>query len=355
MREVHLLGATWELWLDPSTCCFLAGAVVLRGKRALRRRRSSGRLGSGVGHAGDATPWLPLRSGLFMAWYLHDVLRTEYDAPDRVAAGLEHLDPGTCCCAGPVSGGSSAAGDCHPADLPKTPTRSGVARVRASGDPIAWAPARTGVRLSDPTSRHGRTAGRRIRAVGTVSVYWDPVGTRAGGCWSRSTSRRKKVWERTDKPFDTDWYGHKSGIQLLLHLRLLLALLRYVAADAADQRRRAGTATCWCIKTPTRPLFAARDRSHPPVRRAGRRTAADRRAHRRVRHRPLPEPGGPAVRLPVPLRLPVRHGLGVRADDSAPLGPHPVVQHVPWMDFATSCSLDVRGSSGRAVHPLDRA
>lgn len=91
MRKTHLLGATWELFLDPVTWSFLVGGAVAiawrlwssgpqqgAGKSALWLRRLPLALAIFVG---AVVLWLPVRSGLYMGAYLHDVLRTKFEAP----------------------------------------------------------------------------------------------------------------------------------------------------------------------------------------------------------------------------------------------------------------------------------
>ncbi|MCY2924962.1 MAG: hypothetical protein NT031_05900, partial [Planctomycetota bacterium] len=75
MRQTNVLAPSWELLLDPASLCFLAGGAAL----LLLRRRASWR--TWLGLAGAVALWLPVRSGLLMAGYLHRILRTDYDAP----------------------------------------------------------------------------------------------------------------------------------------------------------------------------------------------------------------------------------------------------------------------------------
>ena len=50
-------------------------------------------------------------------------------------------------------------------------------------------------------------------ATMTAAMLWDPVGPRKEGriVIDEYSPDPEKVWERTDKPFDTEWYGNKSG------------------------------------------------------------------------------------------------------------------------------------------------
>ena len=89
MREVHKLGATWELLVDPVSLCFFVGgstAIALAtwssgrvGERSLFAAKRIGAFGLIM------TIWLPMRAGLLIAAYMHLGLRLDYDAdPDAM-------------------------------------------------------------------------------------------------------------------------------------------------------------------------------------------------------------------------------------------------------------------------------
>ncbi|HEX2474845.1 MAG TPA: hypothetical protein VHK01_08870, partial [Lacipirellulaceae bacterium] len=89
MREVHKLGATWELLLDPVSFCFFVGgcaAIALAagsnrpfGERALFAAKRVGLFSLIM------AIWLPMRAGLLIAAYMHLGLRLDYDAdPDAM-------------------------------------------------------------------------------------------------------------------------------------------------------------------------------------------------------------------------------------------------------------------------------
>ena len=120
MRQVHRLGATWELLLDPATFLFFVGGATML---ALRKSDECGMMNDEC--QADDTPvvgrehplhpsssilhpsvawsawirgirtlglimlcWLPLRAGLMMAMYLHRVLRSD---PDRPLHAMNHF------------------------------------------------------------------------------------------------------------------------------------------------------------------------------------------------------------------------------------------------------------------------
>ena len=80
-----MLGATWELLLDPVTFLFLIGGAVLLSWQAGPRYLASSawfrRLAGPLKLLGLVALWLPIRAGLLMSIFLQGVLRTEYEQP----------------------------------------------------------------------------------------------------------------------------------------------------------------------------------------------------------------------------------------------------------------------------------
>lgn len=85
MRKVHLLGTTWDFFLDPSTFCFLAGGIGLffimvvssdssqKSFKNLTRPILFFILGVSL--------WLPIRAGIHLALLMHRSLLIEYESP----------------------------------------------------------------------------------------------------------------------------------------------------------------------------------------------------------------------------------------------------------------------------------
>lgn len=340
MREIHMLGATWELLLDPVTFCFLIGGTAALawqlwsdGFPAGSRLRGFGRLGV---FAGMVVLWLPCRWGLLMAIFLNSVLRTEYDEMLNSVcwfwSGWLHLAllsvpvllAWRFCSLRPLSGATAeGAGDVVP------PRAVGVGRLALAG-------------------------GLVLAAAGTMTaaVLWDPVGPRKAGrvAFEEYHPDPEKIWERTDKPFDTKWYGPKSGYTYYCLYDYLghfydTSRLTQPIHDAALR-----DLDVLVLKTPTRPLYS-------PVEIECIRRYVDRGGGLLLIGEHTDVYGTSRCLNPV-ARL---FGFQFVPDclfgmDSVfeqrlrpPLAGHPSVQQVGVMDFATSCSLDVRGSSGRAA------
>ncbi|MCX5682262.1 MAG: hypothetical protein NT049_01065, partial [Planctomycetota bacterium] len=192
MRQVHRLAATWELFLDPVTLCFLVGGVVFlaiaawaalpAGKRAASFARSAAALAAVV------AVWLPLRTALLVGLYLHRALRTDYDAPldlmNQFWSPWLHL--------GLLAGAMLLA-----RRFVRLPRADVAAAPEASASPglvRRWAAVMLAL-----------AAG----AVLVCAATWDPVGERKAGRVLVDEGHSR--WERTDRPFDTAWYGRLAG------------------------------------------------------------------------------------------------------------------------------------------------
>lgn len=191
IRRVHPLGATWELLLDPSTAAFLAGGIAMicvvtlahesRFRRAARAARSA------VAFTILVVLWLPVRAGLLMAVYLHRALRTEYDAPLVLMNQFWSPWVALALLAGPVllvlrffRGLSVPPRRQTYAAAPVRPKRVIVATTMCIGSFLL-----------------------------ALGLLWVPSGPRKEGrVW---VDEHRSDWERTDRPYDPNWYGQESG------------------------------------------------------------------------------------------------------------------------------------------------
>jgi hypothetical protein len=340
MREQHMLGATWELLTDPVSVAFLAGGLALLAARtwAADGNRQAWRrcLRSAAALALIMAVWLPLRSGLVIGLFLTSVLRTEYEAmPNSVHwlwngwlhLALLALPVLVLCRFLPWCLSEAAPAPSSPAPAEPSP-------------PSCWrAPAAVAVALL-------------AALLLTLAVAWDPPGTRQQGrvLIEEYHPNPEEVWERCDKPFDTTWYGHMSGYNLycikdyLDHFYTVDRLTEPITAAALQK------CDVFMLKTPTRPFYSPEEMLciEDFVERGGSLLVIG--EHTDVFKT--------STRLN---RVTRRFGFRFRNDclfgvDSVfeqrfvpPRPAHPVVQAIETMDFATSCSLEVGRSLGRAV------
>ncbi len=342
MRDIQMLGATWELLLDPATYLFLIGAVVSwilqsgGDSRAFNSRSEMGRWGMPLLKLlGLVALWLPIRAGLLMSLLLHGVLRTEYEEPLNSVHWLW-------------------SSWIHLAML----TVPVLVAWRFCRRGCNAAPATDGANSRPSTSA---TVWRRGLAVVlsccasaaiTAAMLWDPVGARKSGriVIEEYNPDPEKVWERTDKPFDTEWYGNNSGYTYYCIYDYLRHF--YDASRLTEPISDAALANCdvLVLKTPTRPLYSEHEIEN--IRRF-----VDRGGgllligeHTNV--------FGTSSRLnPVARQFGFQYVpdclFGIDSVFTEVLQParaaHPSVQYIDRMDFATSCSLDVGFSPGRAA------
>jgi hypothetical protein len=328
MRRVHSLGATWELLLDPVTWCFLLGGFALLYLRALdpqERNRAQALRQASLTLALSIALWLPIRVGLLLAIFMHRVLRTDYDAPlvlmNQFWSPWVHL----ALLAGPVLLAMRFV---------RLPLRPATNPVAAPG--AAW---------------HRQAVPPALVLGGTLlltfGLLWDPCGPRKQG--RILFDEHRSTWERTDRPYDTQWYGQESGYNYACIYDYLSRFYEMGRLNTPIDAKTLDGCSVLVVKTPT------------------------------ARYRPdeiaaieqfVTQGGG--------LLLVGEHtnvfNTGVFLNDIAdrfgfrfrydclfdidtvfrqlyrlPLVPHPILQNMPPLDFAVSCSIAPRAGLGRAV------
>ena len=320
MREVHRLGATWELLLDPPTWCFLVGGIVMLALYP------AGRTWKGISRLVlSILIWLPIRAGLLLGIFIHRALRTEYDAsldlmqifwnpwmPLILLAGLVMLAVRLVPCGSEGKAVSSATD--------QAPTRRTVLGIAAFG---------IGVWLL------------------TLSLVWDPPGPRKAGRVIMDEHRSQ--WERTDRPFDTTWYGHESGYNYACIYDYCSRFYEMSRLEKDVDANTLASADVLIVKVPTarydpREVQAIKDF----VRRGGGLMLVG--EHTNV------------FNIGVHINDIARQfGFVFRADCLFEIDtifeqsyepawvPHPIVQDIPSLDFAVSCSVAPGVSAGKAV------
>jgi hypothetical protein len=327
MRRVHYLGATWELLLDPATWCFLLGSLAVLGLRVRRsdEKKAVRLLGSPATLLLSVMVWLPVRGALLIGAFMHRALRTEYGAPlelmNQFWSPWVHLL------------------------LLSGPTLLAARFVRLP----------SGTSL-DPIPDPGLKRLRRVAtaALGIAAVFLIALGMTCVPSGRRKAGRilvdeHHSTWERTDRPYDTDWYGHESGYNYACiydycgHFYDMGRLTTPIDANALAE------CDVLMVKVPT-------SRYDP-----NEITEIER----------FVENGGGLLLVGEHTNvfntgthlndIAERFGLRFRYDclfdiDTVftqlyrpPLVPHPIVQHMPPMDFAVSCSVAPGWMRGRAA------
>ena len=332
MRQVHRMGATWELLLDPATLAFLAGglAALLLGAVPVGRAERRGRLDwpKAVGALVLVTlAWLPIRAAVLIGLYMHRVLVTGYDDPLSLMNQFWSLPLHLALVAGPVLLAWRFVGWGAGA----TPAE----RRAPGGFMPAWRPAAAVLLLGAAV------------AVFTAAVAWEPTGERKAGRVAIEEGHSK--WEPTTRAMDTEWYGHDSGYNYACLYDYLTRFYKMSRLDQPINDLALKDLDVLVVKTPTemykdkelKALWKWVDRGGGLVLIG---------EHTNVFHT------GEALNA-----LSRRYGFEFRYDclfgiDSffeekfePPLVPHPAIQHMPPLDFAVSCSIAPGARGGRAA------
>lgn len=81
LRTKHPLAATWGLLVDPVSLCFLIGGILLILGRWRENEKAKSRWKAVAGFSVLMLAWMPVRTVLLMAVYLHRILNATNEAP----------------------------------------------------------------------------------------------------------------------------------------------------------------------------------------------------------------------------------------------------------------------------------
>ncbi|MBP8303100.1 MAG: hypothetical protein KBE04_03120 [Phycisphaerae bacterium] len=318
-RVVHRLGATWELLLDPATLCFIIGGAVFVAWGLPRGRR----LRTGAAVLAWIVLWMPLRAGLLMAVLLHRALRTGYDEPLSLMGPFWSAWVHVVLLAVPA-----------------------LLAWRSTARQARWGPALDAEARPRPWVRAAVGPALGVFCI-VFGLAWDQAGPRKPG--RVMVDEFHSTWERTDRPFDVNWYGPESGYNYACIYDYCSRFYSMSRLTAALDEQALAACDVLVVKTPT-----------------------SRYAPEEVEVvRQFVEKGGGLLLVGEHTNvfntgvylndLAARFGFGFRDDclfdidtpfdqlHTRPVLAHPIIQAVPALDFAVSCSIDPGRSLGRAV------
>jgi len=340
LRGPIRLGATWEWIFDPVTLGFLVGGSVLVALHATGQRCADPDLASPPESPALRTAWLrlvlvvavwiPLRAGILVALLVHRAVR--WDALQPLNVMDQFLSPWL-----------------HLLLL--------AVPLLAATWFVSWQPSR---QANEPEAEPAAVSDKRVAvaALGSVGVasavlawltHWDPCGVPLAG--RIMVVEKHSTWEPTTRPYDTTHYGEDSSYTYAAiydYCSRYFEMSRLLESDAIDD---ATLAKCdvLLIKTPTAPYstdeiaaierFVARGGGllligeHTDVFKSSSfLNEITKKFGFKFRLDLLFSVGNPYVQFYEPPRV-----------------PHPIVQHLPRMHFAVSCSIDPGSSLGRAA------
>lgn len=340
VRQVHRLPATWELLLGPVTVAWFAGGLVWLGWVAVESFPQGQRWGGWMGlvrrFALIVAAWLPVRIALLLGLYLDRTMRV---GPSEVPTTMNQF----------FSHWVQLA-------LLAAPVLAAWWLVRL---PRGWRHASEGDTAAQPESVHAAPAlraslGPTLLLAAGVAILgfvlcWEPVGGRKGG--RVMVVERHSTWEPTDRPYDTEHFGHDPSYSYSLiynYAAHYYRMSRLVESERITPQRLEGCDVL-VIKIPTARYAPDEvDAVVDFVRRGGGLLLIG-------DHTNVFNSSTYLNDICRPLGFTFRHDLlfciGSPYQQLVRPGavPHPAVQHVPVMHYAVSCSIDPGRSLGRAV------
>ncbi|MGD8785946.1 MAG: hypothetical protein PVJ60_00860, partial [Phycisphaerales bacterium] len=328
-RLVHPVGTTLELFLDPATLCFLVGAIVMlclqmtviplkdKQKFPLRKRLTTLIIITFI--------WLFARTAIMISIFIHRALRTEYG--EELALVNQFWNPWL-----------------HLVLL----TGLIFLTIRFVHAPFGEEQVLVPLPEIKPSKRIKTSvlvfAGSFMLIMG---LFLDMPGQRKA---SRVlVDEHKSTWERTDKAFDTEWYGHDSGYNYACIYDYCsrffdMSRLNTTLDDTAVQN-----CDVLIVKVPTSRYtpeeIATIERF---VKQGGGLMLVG-------EHTNVFNTGTYINEIAETFGFSFRYDclFGVETVFEQfyhpPLIPHPIVQNMPPLHFAVSCSIDPGISSGRAA------
>jgi len=320
MRRVHRLAATWELLLDPVSLSLLIGGIVLLLSGTRRPWKAIGKLTAII------AAWLPLRAVLLMAILLHRTWLTDYDANLQVMELFWNPWVLTALTGIPALAAAVLISPHPPPPEAKAqPAPKSKLRTVAAGTALLLLAA----------------------AIAAAALHWEPIGKRKSG--RVLVDEHHSTWEPTQRPFDTEWYGHDAGYNY--------ACIYDYASRYYEMGRLTNAITPQALQNCDVLMLKVPTSAYAPE------------EIQALMH--FVEHGGGIMLVGehTDVYLTSTHlnqvarmfGFEFRNDclfgiDSTfeqhyrpPRVPHPILQHMPPIDFAVSCSIKPFARGGRAV------
>ncbi len=183
-RLVHQLGTTWELFFDLATAAFLFGGIIILCLCKSKDTNLKKQLGIFVI---SIILWLPVRAAIIISIFMHRALETEYESELALVPQFWNRWLLLLLLVGPVLIAIRFVHESfnkyhEPSIIPEIP---------------------------------------RYKTIGVAVMIFIGSFLILSALWLDMPGERKNerimvdefhsTWERTDKPFDTEWYGQDSG------------------------------------------------------------------------------------------------------------------------------------------------
>jgi len=345
LEPAQRVGATWDLLLDAGSVAFLAGGLVVLGLIEGSGRRPHSRLrywlSDALRLAAIHAVWAPLRAALLIGLWLQRALRADNFGAPNTADVFVNSWLSIAFLAGPALLAICVLGRRRWA---ARPCGGGGEHAESGVNPRATSPAVGDRRF---------VASSLLIAAGTgllaFVLQWNPVGQPKAG--RVMVVERHSTWEPTITPYGTSVYGEAGSYNYAAaydYCGQYFQMSRLLETDAISD---ATLARCdvLMIKTPT--ARYAEDEIAAVTRFVERGGALLMIGDHTNVFNMNTYLNDVARRFGFTFRndLLFRVGTPYVQKYRPPVVAHPIVQHVPPMNFAVSCSIDPGRSLGRMV------
>jgi hypothetical protein len=321
-RVVHLLGTTWELLLDPAAFAFLFGGITIlllyKAENISRVRQISYLIIS-------LAAWLPARAAVIIAIFMHRALRTEYESP--LALVTQFWNPWLLIILliGPV-----------------------LIILRFVHKPFD----NQYISSTQPEISRNKT-------IGIISLFLGGSFFLISGLLLDLPGARKQervlvdefhsTWERTDRPFDTEWYGQDSGYNYACIYDYCSRFYNMSRLTSAIGKNTLDNCDVLIVKVPTS-RYAPEEISiiEDFVKQGGGLMLVG-------EHTSVFNSGTYINDIAKVFGFRFRYDCLFDIDTTfeqlynLPVVPHPIIQNMPALNFAVSCSIEPGISIGRAA------
>jgi len=197
--------------------------------------------------------------------------------------------------------------------------------------------------------RYPAAAALVLAAIGmlSVAVFWDPVGERKTG--RVFVDEFHSEWEPTERPFDTEWYGEDSEYNYACIYDYCSRFYEMSRLKTPIDDAALSACDVLIVKVPT-------SRYAPEEVAAIRRFVAQGGGLMLMgEHTNFRKTGTHLNDIACTFGFTFRYDCLFGVDTvfeqryHPPLVPHPIIQHIPRLDFAISCSIAPGASAGRSV------
>jgi hypothetical protein len=321
-RTVHLLATTWELFFDPVSFGFLFGGIAIL---SICKSQETHRAKQILFFIISIAAWLPIRAAFIIAIFMHRSLRTDYEA--ELALVTQFWNPWLLILflTGPV-----------------------LITLRFIHKPFLKHEI-SASQIVNPYSKD--IAITALTFLGSFLLIWglflDIPGTRKKE--RVFVDEFHSTWERTDKPFDTQWYGQDSGYNYACIYDYCSRFYNMSRLTTAIDNTTLTNCDVLMVKVPTSRYTPAEISNIKNfVKQGGGLMLVG-------EHTSVFNSGTYINDIAQVFGFRFRYDCLFDIDTTfeqlynLPVVPHPIIQNMPLLNFAVSCSIDPGKSFGRAA------